>query len=72
MIKFILKKDLPTIKAGRIFVLSNDGLIGVPIVMDIEREYLVKYEFPVNVLNDNPDWFEEFEFNPNEQPTMNV
>jgi len=59
---FILKKDLPTIKAGRVIKLSKDGKTGSPILMSIEENKLVNYVFTIDVLKDESDWFEIFDY----------
>jgi hypothetical protein len=60
---FILKKDLPTIKAGRIIKLSKDGTMGFPILMSIEEKHSVSYGFHIDILREEKEWFEEHEFN---------
>lgn len=65
---YILKKDLPTIKAGRIIELSKDGNFGAPILMTVEEENTVNYIFPINILNNENEWFELFEYDTTKQP----
>ena len=60
---FILLKDLPTIPKGRVIKLSNNEMFGQPILMDIENKGAMKYVFPIDILRNNPDWFQEFEYN---------
>lgn len=59
--RFILLQDLPTIKKGRVIKLSDNGQIGSPILMDVEKDYCVLYYFPINILEENKEWFQEFE-----------
>lgn len=66
---FILKKDLPTINAGRVIELSMDGKMGFPKMMELEKSN-VSYGFHIDVLRGEKDWFEETEFDPSKQPTM--
>ena len=63
MIRFILKKDLPTIRAGRVIELSRDGKMGFPILMSVE--HAVSYGFPINVLREEKEWFQEVELDQN-------
>ena len=56
---FILKKDLPTIKAGRVIKLSKDGKMGFPILMSVEEQHVVSYGFPIDVLKEEKEWFGE-------------
>lgn len=58
---FLLKKDLPTIKAGRIIELSTDGKYGYPRLMSVEKNSSVGYLFPINVLKSEKEWFELLE-----------
>lgn len=58
---FILKKDLPTIRAGRVIRLTDDGKIGIPVLMSVEEEYSVAYAFSIDTLRQEKDWFEESE-----------
>ena len=62
MKQFLLKKDLPTIRAGRVIKLSDDGKFGSPILMNVEKNTSVLYMFPIDILINDKDWFEEFEF----------
>jgi hypothetical protein len=59
---FILKKDLPTIKAGRVIKLSKDMKTGSPILMSIEEKNSVNYVFTIDVLKNEKDWFEIFDY----------
>ena len=56
---FILKKDLPTIKAGRVIKLSKSGKMGFPILMSVEEQHVVSYGFPIEVLKEEKEWFDE-------------
>lgn len=63
---FILKKELPNIKSGRVIKLSKDGKTGSPILMSIEDKCL--YIFPISILEKETDWFQELKYNTNEAP----
>ena len=63
---YLLKKDLPTIKAGRIIELSKDGSFGRPVLMSIEEKDSVHYIFPISVLKNEYNWFELLEYDTNE------
>lgn len=58
---YVLKKDLPTIKAGRIIELSKDGKYGTPILMSIEANSCVHYMFPINILKNEKEWFSKLD-----------
>ncbi len=57
--QFLLKKDIPTIKSGRIINLSEDGKFGSPILMEVEKKDCILYMFPIEIMKNNKDWFEE-------------
>ncbi len=57
--QFLLKKDIPTIKSGRIINLSEDGKFGSPILMEVEKKDCILYMFPIEIMRNNKDWFEE-------------
>jgi hypothetical protein len=61
---FMLKKDLPTIKSGRVIELSLDGKTGSPILMSIEDKCL--YVFPIDILERETEWFQLLEYDTNE------
>lgn len=69
-ITYLLKKDLPTIKAGRVIELSKDGKSGTPMLMNIEKNNYAQYVFPIHVLKTEKDWFELFEHNANDKIKM--
>jgi len=58
---FILKKDLPSIKAGRVIQLSEDGVVG-----QLYYAGNVIYAFSIDVLKNEKDWFEEYNYNTND------
>ena len=70
-IEYILKKDLPTIMAGRVIELSKDGSYGTPKMMNIEEKSCVHYVFPISILESEKDWFELFEFDSSLKFEMN-
>lgn len=72
MLQFVLKKDLPCIKAGRVIKLNNDGQIGTPLLMGIEIGHIPQYIFSIDVLQNSPDWFEEFNFDQSLIPSLPV
>lgn len=71
MKQFLLKKDLPTIRAGRVIKLSDDGKFGSPILMNVEKDKCVLYIFPIDVLINDKEWFESFEFDGTDMPEIN-
>lgn len=61
--RFKLKKDLPGFPSGRIFKVTNDGSSIFSSMTDDEYIYdktLHCYKFPIEIITNNPDWFEEF------------
>lgn len=59
---FLLKKDLPGLPSGRVFRTTIDMKHVFVSMSDEERIYnkdLHSYDFPIEIVEKNTDWFEE-------------